>query len=200
MEMKPTPRIDQDHRAYPMLQKIKGALDSGQIESLTGSANMNAKVLREELVKLASIHGERPEFLFPSEAPSNPEEEFSAAFKRTLFKDKKGDRKAVLLRLTELRDDGVTVRNTPGFLTTPEEMKKWFLRVDEWTDDLLDALENLDAADAKWLATLDTLPPARVAIPNVRTGEKSRFELVFRSLDCRLARLNDLLKKYGVGA
>jgi hypothetical protein len=199
--IKPVPKIDQDHPAYPMLQRIKGALDTGQIESLSGAANMNARVRREELIKLASIHGEKPRFLFPSEALGNFEEEFSAAFNRTLFKDKKGDRNAVLLRLTELRETGVILRNSPMGILLPSDLEKWFRKVDEWTGDVTDALKNLDLADSKWFDTLDTLPPARVAIPNIRmTTEQKRFELIFRSHDLRLVRLNDLLRKHGVGA
>ncbi|HYT15830.1 MAG TPA: hypothetical protein VEL80_05530 [Burkholderiales bacterium] len=75
--VKPVPKIDENHPAYPALQFIKGALDTGLIESLTGAANMSARVRREELIKLASIRSERPQFLF-SKGKSKTATEWSA--------------------------------------------------------------------------------------------------------------------------
>lgn len=62
--VRPVNQIDATHLAYPYLQRIKGAIESGQINSLDGAFNMNAKVSREELLRLANIHKEKPRFLF----------------------------------------------------------------------------------------------------------------------------------------
>jgi len=61
----PEPKIDEKHKAYPTLQKIKGALASAKIRSLYGDTGAVARVAREELIKLAELRGERPKFLFP---------------------------------------------------------------------------------------------------------------------------------------
>jgi hypothetical protein len=61
---KPDPTIDQNHPAYPTLQMIKGHLQANTIKSLYGDTGMKAKVAREELIKLATIRQERPDFLF----------------------------------------------------------------------------------------------------------------------------------------
>src|SRR5438552_13297188 len=53
------------------------------------------------------------------------DENFATGFKRAIFQENKGDRRAVVLRLTELRDDGVMLRNSPGFYTLPAEMDNW---------------------------------------------------------------------------
>lgn len=60
----PSPQIAEDHPAYPALQKIKGALDAGRIEILYGGHNMNGRIKRSELLKLAQLTGDRPPFLF----------------------------------------------------------------------------------------------------------------------------------------
>ena len=139
--------------------------------------------------------------VIPIIPPTPPDADFETGFKRAIFEENKRDKGAVLLRLTDLRETGVILRNSPiGFLL-PNDLKTWFHDIDEWTDDVITALKNINIPDSKWFETLDTLPPARIAIPNIRmAGEQSRFELTFRSHDLRLVRLTDLLKKYGVGA
>lgn len=63
---KPTPKIDQHHPAYPTLQMIKGYLENGTIRSVDGGKTATARVAREELIKIAKLHDERPKFLFPT--------------------------------------------------------------------------------------------------------------------------------------
>jgi hypothetical protein len=64
---KPWPYIPVDSSAYPALQKIKGAIQSGQIKMVSGNGNMQSRVTRLELLKLAKLYNERPEFLFPNQ-------------------------------------------------------------------------------------------------------------------------------------
>ena len=64
VNQKPWPHIPADSPAYPALQKIKGAIQSGQIKAIFGNGNMESRVTRLELLKLAKLYNERPEFLF----------------------------------------------------------------------------------------------------------------------------------------
>ena len=66
INQKPWPYIAADSPAYPALQKIKGAIQSGQIKVVSGNGNMESRVTRLELLKLAKLYNERPEFLFPN--------------------------------------------------------------------------------------------------------------------------------------
>jgi hypothetical protein len=66
VNQKPWPHIPADSPAYPALQKIKGAIQSGQIKMISGNGNMESRVTRLELLKLAKLYNERPEFLFPN--------------------------------------------------------------------------------------------------------------------------------------
>jgi len=61
----PWPYIPADSPAYPALQKIKSAIEGGQIKVMSGSGNAMSRLTREELLKLAQIHNEHPLFLFP---------------------------------------------------------------------------------------------------------------------------------------
>jgi len=72
----PTPKIDEKHKAYPALQKIKAALVAGHIQSVYGGTGMAARVTRDQLLKLADLRVEQPVFLFPSQqeqqSPQSP--------------------------------------------------------------------------------------------------------------------------------
>src|SRR5690349_17436351 len=61
INQKPWPYIAADSPAYPALQKIKGAIQSGQIKAVSGNGNMESRVTRLELLKLAKLYNERPE-------------------------------------------------------------------------------------------------------------------------------------------
>ena len=60
----PWPTITPRSPAYAPMQKIKTAIETRQINVLSGEG-MRARVTREELIKLAGIHNERPKFLYP---------------------------------------------------------------------------------------------------------------------------------------
>lgn len=180
---KPVPKIDQDHPAYPTLQMIKGYLQDHTIKSLYGNTGMVAKVHREELLKLAGIRHERPDFLFKHST--------------------KGDKETALYRLTHLRSEGVVLRNEIPTYFAAAEFADWEKTLVRWMKEVIEVLRRINNADAEWFATLDTVPPARVAIPNIRLDGKEsrgRFASLFRQHDYRLFRLDGLLKKYGVGS
>ena len=63
-EIRPWPAIPAESPAYLPLQKIKAAIEAKQIAMVSGNGNMQSRVTREELIKLANIHSERPRFLF----------------------------------------------------------------------------------------------------------------------------------------
>jgi hypothetical protein len=63
----PVPRIDERHKAYPTLQKIKATLVAGHIKSVYGDTDMKARIARDQLLKLADLRVEQPAFLFPDE-------------------------------------------------------------------------------------------------------------------------------------
>jgi len=111
-------------------------------------------------------------------------------------------KEAQLLLLAHLRDEGVRIRNEVPVSMADTELAAWSEKLIEWMTAVSTALKPLSAADSKWFETLDTVPPARVAIPTVRLSggqERARYEAGFRQHDYRVARLDGLLQKYGVG-
>lgn len=66
IDMPPFPMIPAGSPAWPMLQKIKGAGQSGRIAFVPGTgSNMKSRISGDELRKLAAELGERPAFLYP---------------------------------------------------------------------------------------------------------------------------------------
>ena len=126
-----------------------------------------------------------------------------AAFQGGFAPNSPNAKEAVLLLLTHLRSEGVEIRNKlPMFLSTTE-LDSWANRVSRWMEDVVDALKSINAADSKWFATLDAVPASRVPIPSIQVGgqeDHAMFVSIFRQHDYRLARLDALLQKYGVGA
>lgn len=104
--------------------------------------------------------------------------------------------------LTRLRTEGVAMRNSASELYYTGKFDDWSHKVDEWKNDVAEALKPVSGADSKWFSTLDVAPPARVPEPNVRLGKDGNkdFQAIFIQHDCRLARLESLLKKHGIGA
>jgi len=62
--MRPWPSIPADSLAYEPLQRIKSAIEAGQITMVSGTGNMRSRVSRDELIKLAMLGPDRPRFLF----------------------------------------------------------------------------------------------------------------------------------------
>ncbi len=62
---RPWPYIPADSPSYPMLQKLKGAIQTSQLNVLSGQGGMSSRVSHEELVRYAGCIGEQPRFLFP---------------------------------------------------------------------------------------------------------------------------------------
>jgi len=152
VNIKPTTTINENSPAYPALQKIKGAIEGGQISSLTGASNANAKVPRSELIKLASIHNERPIFLF---AEDRDKAEFDAAFEWFAL-----SREDAIKLLWRLRKEGVAIRNEP--IPSEKLFSQWKVKYEKWRNDVLLAAEKVDENLRARLEVLDQLrsPPA----------------------------------------
>jgi hypothetical protein len=126
------------------------------------------------------------------------EAEFDKAFSRASLSH--DDAKLLLARL---RGEGVVIRNDVPPYLLPDEFVAWQSKVTGWMNEVIETIKVVSAADSEWFTTLDAVPAARVPIPNIRLATKedlALFTSVFRQHDFRLKRLNDLLKKYGVGA
>lgn len=127
---------------------------------------------------------------------------FRLGYERGNFKITPG-RDAAVLRLTQLRSEGVVIRNDGSGLPDTLDLDSWISQVNGWMNEVIEALTRVSAEDSEWFKTLGEVPLSRVSIPNVRlTGDldRSLFSRTFCQHDYRLARLDGLLKKYGVGA
>jgi hypothetical protein len=136
-------------------------------------------------------------------ATPRQELEAEAGFLRGFDPKSKDAKDAQLLLLAHLRDEGVRIRNGIPEFMTDDQLATWDNKLLEWMNAVREALKPISAADSKWFATLDTVPPARVPVPHVRLSgkrERALYETSFRQHDYRLARLDGLLQKYGVGA
>jgi len=128
--------------------------------------------------------------------------ELANDMERETFRQKP-TKEAARLRLTRLRDLGVSIRNDAAWLLYTTDLDKWTRRVINWQKDVRDAIKIIDEPDSIWFGTLDAVPPPRVKIPPVRLGgdgDRQMFVSTFSQHDFRLARLAQLLVKYGVGA
>jgi len=233
VNIRPVPRIDENSPAYPMLQKIKAALETEKISSMWGGTGMTARVSRTELIKLADFYNEKPKFLFPEDSKEsvqkfqeklrhqaflnrlamtgkasvfpheNPNEQsFRHGFNKATF-NRNPTREAAALRLAQLRDEGVVIRNDASRLLFTADLEAWVSKVNEWMGEVIEALKPMSVPDSEWFATLHTVPPSQVPIPNLRLGgqeDRALFVSIFRQHDYRLARLDALLKKHEVGA
>jgi diguanylate cyclase (GGDEF)-like protein len=130
------------------------------------------------------------------------EEEFKRGYEKEAFRmsPTKG---APLLRLTQLRGEGVVIRNDSAKLLFTSDLDAWTDRVSKWMKEVVEALNPVSAPDSEWFATLDVVPPARVRPPTIRLGgdaDRTMFLALFNQHDYRLVRLEQLLKKHGVAA
>jgi hypothetical protein len=64
--LRPWPVIDQEHPAYPALQRLKGAIEAGAIKIVSGSGGMNSRVTREELLRFAQSEQQKTEAGIPT--------------------------------------------------------------------------------------------------------------------------------------
>lgn len=129
------------------------------------------------------------------------EEAFELGYKREAFRMTPG-KDAALLRLAQLRTEGVGIRNNAAKIGSTAQLDSWSRKVSAWMREVIEAIGRVSPADSEWFATLDTVSPARVQVPIRLIGEAdiSMFRSTYNQHDLRLVRLEDLLKKYGVAA
>jgi hypothetical protein len=65
VNVKPTPVINQNHPAYPTLQKIKGEIEKGSVKTMYSGGGIRAKLERLEVFKLVGFLNAKPKFLYP---------------------------------------------------------------------------------------------------------------------------------------
>jgi hypothetical protein len=133
---------------------------------------------------------------------SEAEMNFAKGFDRATFA-RNPNSKAAKVRLSQLRSEGVVIRNAGAALIFASHLEEWAKRIADWMKETIDAVKVIDEADGEWFAVLGEVPKARVPIPNLQLGgqaDREMFVKLFREHDFRLARLDQLLKKYGIGA
>lgn len=131
---------------------------------------------------------------------ASAELDFKRGFDRATF-ERSTTREAALLRLTQLRGDGVVLRNNASELIGAAAFDAWIAETNSWMNEVAKTMKPVNEHDSEWFVTLDTVPAARVAIPNIRLGVECQtfFEQKFREHDYRLVRLDGILRKNGVG-
>jgi len=107
--------------------------------------------------------------------------------------------KAAILRLTQLRDEGVVIRNDAvSGKVNAETLEQWLNDVARWMRDVIEALKRVDEAKAEYFKTLDIVENARVQAPVLIQNRVDirRFVNGFNQHDQRLVCLRDILKPY----
>ncbi|MEK7459234.1 MAG: hypothetical protein AAB663_02395 [Patescibacteria group bacterium] len=140
------------------------------------------------------------ELLTEQSATRQADDDLKFGFAKATFQ-RSPSRENALLLLTQLRRKGVAIRNDASGIQFTGQLDGWASRVDAWRQEAIKALAAIDRADSDWFAILDIVPPARVPLHVRLTGEFDAHSLqsLYGQLDCRLDRLDRLLRKYGVG-
>lgn len=127
-------------------------------------------------------------------------DDFQTGFNRALFTNRP-TRENAILRLTQLRGEGVVIRNDAAKVSTTTHLDDWVRRVRDWMREVIETLKFINAPDSEYFATLDAVPPARIQVRILLTGDADArmFGSTYNQHDLRLVRLTELLKKYGVG-
>lgn len=103
--------------------------------------------------------------------------------------------------LSRLRAAGVAIRNDGrDIFTKRADFNIWNTRVDQWEKEVVQAIREVNEADAEWFAILDVVPKPRVKIRNLSTnstdhpnwqGDHTR---AYNQHDARLDRLGDMIR------
>jgi len=130
------------------------------------------------------------------------EAEFEKGFHRAAMLN--GSRNDAKLLLAQLRAEGVSIRNHPQSVDHmfAKDLDDWLARITKWMEEVIEAIATFDAADAEWFKTLGEVPAPRIGTPNIRlegSNDRDRYIKAFREHDYRLAQLDRLFVKYGIG-
>jgi len=109
-------------------------------------------------------------------------------------------REAVILRLAQLRTDGVAIRNN-GTKVHNAVVSEWVASVKNWMNEVIATIRHISEVDAERFKTLDVVPNPRLAVTsNCTTQAHQHAHLnAYRQHDYRLVRLDELLSKYRTG-
>jgi hypothetical protein len=156
-------------------------------------AYFDIHVNRAQALKLVALRRVKP----TTQGAEADEAAFAAAFNRAAFNRNKASREAAVLRLAQLRTDGVVIRNEAGRVHD-DNLQPWLGKVDKWMHEAIDVIWQISEADSEWFKTLDVVPPARVqfAIALKNTAHVPVFVRAYNQHDFRLVRLDELLKRY----
>jgi hypothetical protein len=100
----------------------------------------------------------------------------------------------VLLRLAELRREGVKRRNAATELTLVEMVELWIEWLERWQTEVFNEIARISPADAEMWSTLDVVPNPRIELPSYVND--AHFH-AYRQLDFFLVKLKDLIDIYG---
>lgn len=100
------------------------------------------------------------------------------------------------VRIAELRDEGVKIRNKGWSGLTNESWREWEQEALNWNAEIISEMRKISEADATWFSVLDVVPPPRL-FPAVLMQDgkiQEDFLKLYCEHDFRLARLGDMIR------
>ena len=118
-------------------------------------------------------------------------------YNKAAFERNRSNKDAAILRLAQLRSEGVRIRNEAEHVQD-DDLQTWLGKVDTWMHEVIDTIRPVNEVDSEWYKTLDIVPPARVhmRVSFANQSHASVFIRIYNQHDYRLVRLDELLKKY----
>jgi hypothetical protein len=98
------------------------------------------------------------------------------------------------LRLAKLRTEGVEIRNKGQ--TLKSDLPRWIAESQQWMRKTVDAIREVDPADAEWFETLDAVPKPRVFMRPIDDEHAMEHFTAFSNHDFWLKKLEDLYQRY----
>lgn len=134
-----------------------------------------------------------------TDAEDDGKRAFHRGFNRAAYERDRADKSAAVFRLTQLRGDGVVIRNAASGVRD-ENLQAWLVQVNGWMNAAIRVIGDIDRSDSEAFRTLDAVPPPRVNIGSACLKPENLTTLfkAYREHDYRLVRLKKLLEKYGV--
>jgi hypothetical protein len=132
-----------------------------------------------------------------SQEHDDADAEFEAGYNKAMFKSNTSNRDAVVLRLAQLRTEGVVIRNKAAGVEDGN-VEEWIRNANAWMLEVIKTIGQISAADSEYFRTLDIVPPARVQVPMKLKNAAYAPLFIFRynAHDLRLVRLDELFRKY----
>jgi hypothetical protein len=108
--------------------------------------------------------------------------------------DKTEQHENVRLRLAQLRNLGVGIRNeaSNGVLMAAQ-WPQWWDKTVAWNAEVIETIKRISPADAEWFSVMDIMQPARVGLPIHESVDAGNVVGAFQLHDERLVRLGQLI-------